>query len=122
MQVAKNKAIDILRRQHYSKEYAKSIAGTVGDENDIGQFFHEQEIADSQLRMMFACCHPSLKQEDQVALTLKTVSGFSMQEIARSLLTNEAAIQKRLHRAKEFLRSNNIKLEIPAGNDLKKRL
>lgn len=122
MQVAKNRAIDVLRRKSMFTECATNIAASVQEEQDLNQFFHEQEIADSQLRMMFACCHPSLKQEDQVALTLKTVSGFSMQEIARSLLTNEAAVQKRLHRAKEFLRTNHIQLEIPAGNDLKKRL
>ncbi|MCF8449808.1 MAG: sigma-70 family RNA polymerase sigma factor [Taibaiella sp.] len=124
MQVAKNRAIDIIRRQNNFNLYSKELAAELNDQSayTLDQFFHELEIADSQLRMMFACCHPSLKQEDQVALTLKTVSGFSMQEIARSLLTNEAAIQKRLHRAKEFLKNNHIQLEIPAGEELKKRL
>lgn len=124
MQVAKNRAIDIIRRQNNFNLYSKELAAELNEQpaHTLDQFFHEQEIADSQLRMMFACCHPSLKQEDQVALTLKTVSGFSMQEIARSLLTNEAAIQKRLHRAKEFLKDNHIPLEIPAGAELKKRL
>lgn len=124
MQVAKNRAIDIIRRQNNFNLYSKELAAELNEQSahTLDQFFHELEIADSQLRMMFACCHPSLKQEDQVALTLKTVSGFSMQEIARSLLTNEAAIQKRLHRAKEFLKNNHIQLEIPAGEALKKRL
>lgn len=122
MQVAKNRAIDIIRRQGRFRTYASTVSVEIDEASDLDQFFHEQEIADSQLRMMFACCHPSLKQEDQVALTLKTVSGFSMQEIARSLLTNEATVQKRLHRAKEFLKTNKIQLEIPAGNELKKRL
>jgi RNA polymerase sigma-70 factor (ECF subfamily) len=124
MQVAKNRAIDIIRRQNNFNLYSKELAAELNEQSTymLHQFFHELEIADSQLRMMFACCHPSLKQEDQVALTLKTVSGFSMQEIARSLLTNEAAIQKRLHRAKEFLKNNHIQLEIPAGEELKKRL
>lgn len=123
MQVAKNRAIDIIRRQNNFNLYSKELAAELNEQctYTLDQFFHEQEIADSQLRMMFACCHPSLKQEDQVALTLKTVSGFSMQEIARSLLTNEAAIQKRLHRAKEFLKNNHIQLEIPTGEELKKR-
>jgi RNA polymerase sigma-70 factor (ECF subfamily) len=124
MQVAKNRAIDIIRRQNNFNIYSKELAAELNEQSayTIDQFFHELEIADSQLSMMFACCHPSLKQEDQVALTLKTVSGFSMQEIARSLLTNEAAIQKRLHRAKEFLKNNHIQLEIHAGEALKKRL
>jgi predicted RNA polymerase sigma factor len=72
--------------------------------------------------MIFACCHPSLKEEDQVALTLKTVSGFGVAEIAHALLTNEAVIQKRLYRAKQFLKENNIPLDIPAGRDLAGRL
>lgn len=124
MQAAKNRAIDIIRRQNNFNLYSKELSADLNEQSayTLNQFFHEQEIADSQLRMMFACCHPSLKQEDQIALTLKTVSGFSMQEIARSLLTNEAAIQKRLHRAKEFLKNNHIQLEIPAGEELKKRL
>jgi RNA polymerase sigma-70 factor (ECF subfamily) len=124
MQVAKNKAIDVLRRETNFRQYSKEQVETFTHAGFSGldEFFHEKEIADSQLRMMFACCHPVLKQEDQVALTLKIVSGFSMQEIARSLLTNEAAIQKRLHRAKEFLKTNNIQLEIPAGAELQQRL
>jgi len=124
MQVAKNKALDVLRRESVFKQYSKELAAELSDNTTltIEQYFHENEIADSQLRMMFACCHPSLKQEDQVALTLKTVSGFSMQEIAKALLTNESVIQKRLHRAKTFLQQNNIELEIPAGNELINRL
>jgi len=124
MQVAKHKAVDILRRETNFRNYANTITATEtgNDIIQVDEFFHEKEIADSQLRMMFACCHPLLKQEDQVALTLKIVSGFSTQEVARSLITNEAAIQKRLHRAKEFLKTNNIALEIPAGNELQKRL
>ena len=98
MQVAKNRAIDIIRRQqnfeHYSKEVAQQLQYET--ENTVQQFFSETEIADSQLRMIFACCHPSLKEEDQVALTLKTVSGFGAGEIAHALFTNEASIQKRI--------------------------
>lgn len=123
MQVAKNKAVDVLRRAALFNEYSKHItaAATVTDAA-IEHVFLDTEIADSQLSMMFACCHPSLKQEDQVALTLKIVSGFSIKEIAKALLTNEGLIQKRLHRAKTFLQQNNIKLEIPTGKALLNRL
>lgn len=124
MQVAKNKALDILRRMSIFRNYSKDLLAefTEVDITHIDAFFHQKEIADSQLRMMFVCCHPSLKQEDQVALTLKIVSGFSMPEIARSLLTSEAVIQKRLHRAKVFLKSNSTILHIPTGSTLKNRL
>jgi predicted RNA polymerase sigma factor len=91
-------------------------------ESTITQFFHEDEIADSQLRMIFSCAHPLLKEEDRIALTLKTVSGFSAQEIAKSLLTNEAVVQKRLYRAKDFIRNNNIQFNIPVGKPLEERL
>ncbi len=120
LQVAKNKAIDLLRRQQLHKRFTQQEVIELTQNAD--HFFHEQEIADSQLRMIFACCHPSLKQEDQVALTLKIVSGFSLAEIARALVMNEAVVQKRIFRAKNFLRENNVVLEIPAGADLPGRL
>ena len=120
MQVAKNKAVDLLRRQELHKRFTKEEVDELTE--TVDDFFHEQEIADSQLRMIFACCHPSLKQEDQVALTLQIVSAFSMPEIARALLTNEAVVQKRIFRAKAFLRQSSVPLEIPAGRDLQERL
>lgn len=124
MQVAKNKAIDIIRRQqnfnHLSKEVVHQLQQET--ENTIDQFFHDSEIPDSQLRLIFTCCHPTLKPEDQIALTLKTVSGFGVKEIAKALMTNDEAIQKRLYRAKEFIRYNNIQFEIPAGRELLKRV
>lgn len=124
MQVARNRAIDIIRRQQHFQQYSHELALELQQEteNTIEQFFSEEEIADSQLRMIFACCHPSLKEEDQVALTLKTVSGFGVTEISHALLTNEAVIQKRLYRAKQFLKDNRISLDIPAGRHLANRL
>jgi RNA polymerase sigma-70 factor (ECF subfamily) len=124
MQVARNRAIDIIRRQQHFQHYSQELATELQQETEltVQQFFGEAEIADSQLRMIFACCHPSLKEEDQVALTLKTVSGFGVTEIAHALFTNEAVIQKRLYRAKQFLKDNQISLEIPAGHELTSRL
>ncbi|HYJ38388.1 MAG TPA: sigma-70 family RNA polymerase sigma factor [Chitinophagaceae bacterium] len=121
MQVAKNRVIDILRQKQKEsvglEEETYELEGS-----SIGEFFHTDEIADSQLRMVFTCLHPALKVEDQLALVLKTVSGFSVQEIARALVTNEATIQKRLYRAKEFIRKEKIAFEIPAGTTLTPRL
>lgn len=124
MQVARNRAIDIIRRQQHFQHYSRELATELQQEaeNTVQQFFSETEIADSQLRMIFACCHPALKEEDQVALTLKTVSGFGVAEIAHALLTNEAVIQKRLYRAKQFLKDNHISLDIPSGRELNSRL
>jgi RNA polymerase sigma factor (sigma-70 family) len=123
MQTARNKAIDVIRRQQYADQYSREIASNLDEvESSITQFFHEDEIADSQLRMIFSCAHPLLREEDRIALTLKTVSGFGANEIAKSLLTNEAVVQKRLYRAKEFIRNNNIQFNIPVGKPLEERL
>ena len=123
MQTARNKAIDIIRKQQYAGRYSRELATQFREaESNVTQFFHEEEIADSQLRMIFTCAHPSMKEEDQIALTLKTISGFSSQEIAKSLVTSEQVIQKRLYRAKEFIRDNNIQFNIPSGKDLEHRL
>lgn len=124
MQVAKNKALDIIRRQEYFRQYSSEVAVQLQQDaaGTIELFFLDTEIADSQLRMIFACCSPLLKEEDQVALTLKTVSGFSAAEIARALMVNEAVIQKRLFRARKLLQENHAELQIPVGAELSARL
>jgi RNA polymerase sigma factor (sigma-70 family) len=126
MQTAKNKAIDIIRRERYKKEFAKDLTYQLQSEyttsQTIQQVFLEHEIQDSQLRMIFTCCHPQLTDEDQIALTLKTISGFSIQEIANALLSSVAAINKRLFRAKQYIRENNIQFEIPLQKGLQARL
>lgn len=121
MRVAKNKAIDLIRRLNYHTRYVQSET-TLVTTYKLDSFFHEQEMNDSELRMIFACCHPSFSKEDQVALTLKLVFSFSVSEIARALVLSDAAIQKRLIRAKEQLKTGNIKLEIPSGKQLLERL
>jgi RNA polymerase sigma factor (sigma-70 family) len=124
LKVAKNKALDLVRRQQNFRQYSHEVAIRLQQEaeNTVDQFFHDAEISDSQLRLVFTCCHPLLKEEDQVAFTLKTVSGFGVWEIAKALLTNEETIQKRLYRAKQFIRDKTIEFEIPVGRDLNKRL
>jgi len=82
----------------------------------------ESEIRDGRLRLMFACCHPALSPEDQTALALKTLCAFSANEIANAFLTTEAAIAKRLTRAKQKIRDEHIPFEIPAGVELSRRL
>ncbi len=116
MRVARNQAIDWLRRQQKAPRPEDPGVDT------IDHFFLDTEIADSQLRMIFTCCHPDLNPEDQVALTLKIVSGFGAQEIAKALLSAETAIQKRLYRAKEYIKTRSIRFEIPAGAALRLRL
>ncbi len=118
--VAHNNAIDWVRRnQSQSKifgEYQIRLQETPAE------VFAEDEIQDSVLRMMFACCHPSIALESQIALTLKTLGGLSAGEIADSFLTSEETIAKRIYRAKEKIKQENIKLEPPGLFELPHRL
>lgn len=124
--VAKNKTIDYLRHQKHVQNYESEVSHLLKSEwtlsSSVNNMFLDNEIQDSQLRMIFASCHPALTKESQIALTLKTLCGFSIKEISRALLTTEANINKRLFRAKEKLREGNTKFEIPMGGDLTARL
>ena len=71
---------------------------------------------------MFVCCHPVIPSEAQVALALKTLCGFSVIEISRAFLTTEAAIAKRLTRAKQKIQEAHVVFEIPVGAELARRL
>ncbi len=126
MATAKNKAIDIIRRERYKENYAQDSAAEMKAEYSsvpiIENLFMKNEIKDSQLRMIFACCHPSLSYADQITFTLKICSGFSVDEIASTLLSNSETIKKRIQRAKKFITENNISFDIPIGGELKKRL
>jgi RNA polymerase sigma-70 factor (ECF subfamily) len=121
---AKNKAIDILRREQAGQKYfpGKAVDSEWLLQGNVNEFFSENEIKDGQLRMIFACCHPDLPPEAQVALALKNLCGFSVKEIAKAFLTNEAAINKRLTRAKDKFRDGTVKFEIPSGAQLESRL
>ncbi len=124
--VAKNKAIDFLRRQkkfeEISPQYAYLLQSEYTLSPTINNLFLENEIQDSQLRMMFACCHPAIPEESQIALTLKTLCGLSSHEIAKAFLTNEETVNKRIYRAREKIKAENIGLDVPQGNELQPRL
>ncbi|MFT4153185.1 RNA polymerase sigma factor [Parafilimonas sp.] len=82
----------------------------------------DENIHDSQLKMMFAVCHPSIAAEAQIALALRILCGFGIDEIASAFLTNKVTIHKRLVRAKEKLREENISLELPPPDEINNRL
>ena len=123
--VARNLAIDHLRRHARGLELLKENAALLRSEwtlsLTVNSTLDEATINDDQLRMMFACCHPTLPAEQQVALALKTLCGFGVPEIARAFLTNEETINKRLYRAREAFRMLG-RLDLPAHNDLPARL
>jgi RNA polymerase sigma-70 factor (ECF subfamily) len=123
MRASRNLALDVVRRERVFRGKEPEIIRLIeeGRESDPA-IFPEQEIADDRLRMMFVCCHPLIPPEAQVALALKALCGFSAKEIARAFLTTEAAIAKRLVRAKQNIRDARIPFEIPTGPELDRRL
>jgi RNA polymerase sigma-70 factor (ECF subfamily) len=125
--VAKNKAIDIIRRNKHSVQYdfsdneralLKSEYTLTGTMDNL---WKEETIPDDMLRMMFACCHPGIAPENQITLVLKTLCGFSTAEIAKAFLTSEDTVSKRIYRTKEFFRQEKTKLEIPSTDSLTER-
>jgi RNA polymerase sigma factor (sigma-70 family) len=124
--VAKRRAVDHLRqvqaRQNHHTEINRLLKSEWTLTPTVNQFFQDPEIEDSQLRMIFACCHPAIPYESQVALTLKTLCGLSGSEIAHHFLTTEETIAKRIYRAREKLREEKINLDAPAPAHLPGRL
>lgn len=120
--VARNKAIDKLRdRKKFSNDLkVEQVAEILSGEELPGDF--EKDIEDSVLRMMFACCHPAIPVESQIAFTLKTLGGLSVKEIASAFLTSEDTIAKRIYRAKEKIREQKIEIEPPPVYELQSRL
>lgn len=111
MAVARNKAINALKKdakllvQDHSL-FANDSAADVTRQVDFA--FHEGEITDSQLRLLFMCCHPSLSVKSQVVLTLQVLCGFSLEEIANALLMQKEAVKKTLMRTKQEIRDKQL--------------
>lgn len=124
MRASRNLALDVVRRQKVFREKEAEIVHLMDRPETAPNvaIFTDQEIADDRLRMMFVCCHPVIPAEAQIALALKTLCGFGISEIAGAFLTTDAAIAKRLTRAKQQIRDAKIAFEIPAGEELSRRL
>jgi RNA polymerase sigma-70 factor (ECF subfamily) len=118
--VAHNAAIDALRRDHkadaIAAELTRSSASAPGDPD------FEEQLRDDELRMIFMCCHPEISRDASVALSLKTVGGFSVREIARAFLADDAAIAQRLVRSKRQIRDHHMTLQMPPAPELQQRL
>ena len=121
--VAKNKTKNYLtRNQIYTRKIKDEISKTPRDEQQIDIDLSDKNISDSQLQMLFALCHPSIPPEAQIGLALKILCGFGIEEIAIAFLTNKETINKRLFRAKEKLRAENVQVEVPSDDEIPKRL
>lgn len=121
--VAKNKALNYIKR---NKLFATKIKSELKDDVKASRKYEidlsDKNITDSQLQMLFAICHPSIPVEAQIALALRVLCGFGIDEIANAFLTNKEVINKRLFRAKEKLRQEKVKIEFPPEAEINKRL
>jgi predicted RNA polymerase sigma factor len=121
--VAKNKAKNHLKHQAvFHKKIALQLKYTTSA-TDLPEIdLSDKNIHDSQLQMMFAICHPSIIAEAQIGLALRILCGFGIEEIAAAFLSNKETIAKRLQRAKDKLRAEQIKIEFPGDAEINKRL
>jgi RNA polymerase sigma-70 factor (ECF subfamily) len=127
--VAHNLAIDAIRRGKSFGDKTEAIVADIVRSVDRGAGVSgpptidvEEQLRDEELRMIFMCCHPELPRDASVALSLKTIGGFNVREIARAFLADEPAIAQRLVRAKRQIRDRNLTLDMPSGADLAGRL
>jgi RNA polymerase sigma-70 factor (ECF subfamily) len=125
--VAHNAAIDALRRGRRSLsldtyESSPTLAALPVPQTSPDDPHLDEQLRDDELRMILMCCHPEMPPEAAVALSLKTVGGFSVREIARVFLAEEATIAQRLVRAKRQIREHHLTLELPGGAALERRL
>ncbi len=122
--VAKQKTLNHFRRNKiFEKKIIPVLVSRQEKNHEIPELnFSMQNIKDSQLQMLFAICNPAIASEAQIGLALRILCGFSIDEIAEAFLSNKETINKRLFRAKEKLRVEKIKMELPSENEIVNRL
>jgi RNA polymerase sigma factor (sigma-70 family) len=126
MATAKNRALDVLRREHTARRYAPELKRLLDTASTLApaveELFGANVIKDDVLRMMFSCCHPRLREEAQVALVLHILCGFSADEIASAFVNTPGTIEKRIARAKKTLASSKRLFDVAVAVDFSARL
>lgn len=117
MTVARNRAIDVLRRATVERRKLRELTLLTEPATSA-----EEEVVDDRLRLIFTCCHPALALEARVALTLRTVAGVPTGDIARAFLVTESTMTRRLTRAKAKIAAAGIPYRVPTGAALAERL
>ena len=118
MTVARNRAIDVLRRASVEQRALRDLSVLA----DPAPATSPEEVGDDRLRLIFTCCHPALALEARVALTLRTICGVPTADIARAFLVTESAMTRRLTRAKSKIATARIPYRVPEGPALAERL
>ena len=119
--VARNGAVDVLRRNSAFVSREDAIVAEIAKSTSQPDL-DRHAVEDDELRLVFMCCHPSLSPDARVALSLKTVGGFSVQEIARAFLVSGPTVAQRLVRAKRLVRELDLALDLPDTSALGPRL
>jgi len=126
MATAKNRALDVLRRERTARNFAPELGRFIESEwtlaPTVAELFAAHTIEDDLLRMMFSCCHPRLPEEAQVALVLHILCGFGVDEVANAFVSTHAATEKRIARAKKVLANSKRLFDVAAAAEVARRL
>lgn len=126
MLTAKNRALDLLRRERTARTFAPELGRLLESEWTVApvvdEMFAANAIKDDLLRMMFSCCNPRLPEEAQIALILNILCGFTVDEIAGAFVSTHSAIEKRITRAKKVLAGSKRLFDVTAADEFAARV